>query len=91
MHKFLIILNIYFSGLPGFVPGYVPDGDYKKQQIDLFSKIARSFLFAKERSFQEKATREDVEEVLKFCSDTIRYDHILSPNKKFSFNGKSQW
>jgi len=37
------------------------------------------------------ATKESIDEVLNFCSDTIKYDHVLSPEKKFSFIGKEQW
>jgi len=55
------------------------------------SDIVRSFLFAKQQSYQEKATKENVEVVLNFCSEDIKYDHVLSPDKKFSFDGKKLW
>jgi hypothetical protein len=49
------------------------------------------FLKAKGRSWQRGATSSDVDAVLSFCSDSIRYDHVLSPVKMFSFTGKDIW
>jgi hypothetical protein len=60
-------------------------------QSDTFQSIAKRFLSAKEKSYQQTATKENINEVLNFCSDTIKYNHVLSPEKKFSFTGKAGW
>lgn len=62
-----------------------------KAQTNTYSSIAKRFLIAKEKTYQQTATKENIEDVLNFCSDTIKYDHVLSPEKKFSFTGKEQW
>ena len=66
-------------------------GNYDRELQDSFLKIAKGFLLAKEKTFQEKATSQDVDSFLSFCSDSVQYEHILSPDKKFSFTGKEQW
>jgi hypothetical protein len=58
---------------------------------DKYLRIAHSFLDAKQRSWQQEATAADIDKVLYFCSDTVRYDHKLSPEKEFSFSGKDLW
>jgi len=60
-------------------------------QSEIYPTITKRFLLAKERSYQLTATKADVNTVLDFCSDTVKYDHILSPDKKFSFSEKDQW
>ena len=61
----------------------------KGQETNL--AIAKNFLLAKQASYQETAKAVDIENVLNFCNDSIAYDHVLSPNKKFSFSGKGVW
>ncbi|MDB5229653.1 MAG: hypothetical protein JWN76_458 [Chitinophagaceae bacterium] len=53
--------------------------------------ITKEFLIAKERSYQQYATAEDVVKFLSYCGDSVVYDHILTPAKKFSFTGKDIW
>lgn len=92
MKTLLVISTIHFSIL--FSPlNYhsAISGNYDRELQDSFLKIAKDFLSAKEKSFQEKATKEDVNLFLSFCSDSVQYDHFLSPEKKFSFTGKEQW
>ena len=51
--------------------------------------IIEAYLQAKQKSLQEDATREDVEKTLDFYSDTLYYEHVLSSEKKFIFQGKN--
>jgi len=53
--------------------------------------MARMFLQANENLYQITAMKSDIDKVLNFCEDSIEYDHILSPDKKFSYSGKSLW
>jgi len=58
---------------------------------DTLLRLSKEFLLSKEKAYQQKATEKDVERVLNFCSDSVNYHHILSPEKKFSFSGKDLW
>jgi hypothetical protein len=54
-------------------------------------KLATNFLSAKERAWQQHATPSDVEKIFGFVSDSVQYNHVLSPAKTFSFTGKDDW
>ncbi len=56
------------------------------QQSNLIT--VKNFLQAKEKSLQQNASKEDVEKILGFYSDSLAYEHVLSPIKKFIFHGK---
>jgi hypothetical protein len=90
MYNIMISFCICISSLV-HVDHNFSKGKYIKIQDDSLSTIAKEFLSAKLKSCQERSTREDVEAFLKFCADSVQYDHILSPGRKFSFNGKDQW
>ncbi|MEP6927705.1 MAG: hypothetical protein ABI834_08715 [Ginsengibacter sp.] len=51
--------------------------------------IVAHYLQAKQKLMQENATKEDVETILDFYSDTLSYEHVLSSEKKFIFHGKN--
>src|SRR6185312_4585433 len=76
MRLLLLFLNVYFTVQP---------------QAASHADIVRKFLFVKQQSYQQNATKENIEAVLDFCSDSVKYDHVLSPDKKFSFDGKKLW
>ena len=50
--------------------------------------IIEAYLKAKEKTMQENATKHDVENLLAFYADSLYYEHILSPEKKFIFKTK---
>ena len=50
--------------------------------------IIEAYLKAKEKTMQENATKDDVENLLAFYADSLYYEHILSPEKKFIFKAK---
>ncbi len=91
--KKTIVLIAFLS--VGFFFSSFNDGKYsissQPHTKGSLTDIAKAFLLAEEQSYQQSATRENVEAVLSFCCDTVKYDHVLSPDKKFSFSGKNQW
>ena len=56
---------------------------------DSNSSIIRSYLQAKQKIMQRDATPADVEKLMGFYSDSLYYEHVLSPEKKFIFKGKT--
>jgi hypothetical protein len=45
-------------------------------------------LLARQKSTQENASRDDIEKLMDFYADSLYYEHILSPQKKFILHGK---
>jgi len=50
--------------------------------------IIKAYLQARQKSMQEDATEKDIEKLMTFYADSLYYEHILSPQKKFVFHGK---
>src|SRR3954470_18982899 len=50
--------------------------------------IIKAYLQARQKSMQEDAGEDDIEKVMNFYSDSLYYEHVLSPEKKFVFHGK---
>ena len=50
--------------------------------------IIEAYLKAKQKTMQENATKDEVENLLAFYADSLYYEHILSPEKKFIFNAR---
>lgn len=48
----------------------------------------KNYLKAKQQAWQENATKEDVEKLLDFCSDSLYYEARAFCRKKFTFHGK---
>ena len=53
--------------------------------------IIEAYLKAKEKTMQENAIKDDVENLLAFYADSLYYEHILSPEKKFILKPKRIW
>lgn len=83
--KYLITSFMLFAQLAFIQSGIT------EQLADTNSSIAKMFLKAKENSYQVNASEKTVEAMLDFCADSVIYDHILSPEKKFGFSGKEIW
>ena len=73
---FLLALNIFHQYVP-IQTGIASNPD-----------IIKEYLRSKEKIMQHKATTEDVEKLMSFYSDSLYYEHVLSPEKKFVFHGK---
>ncbi|HYK46812.1 MAG TPA: nuclear transport factor 2 family protein [Parafilimonas sp.] len=73
---FLLIMNIFYQ--------YVPTQTSIASNADLI----KEYLKSKENIMQQNATTEDVEKLMSFYSDSLYYEHVLSPEKKFAFHGK---
>jgi hypothetical protein len=58
------------------------------QEENEYLKLVKLLLAAKEKSWEADATIADVDAVLNFYSDSLNYDHMISPTKHFSFTGK---
>lgn len=50
--------------------------------FDSNTDTIKAYLKAKEKIMQRDATTEDVEKIMDFYSDTLYYEHVLSPEKK---------
>src|SRR5664279_4180207 len=97
INKYLSGCRTKFISLPILIPclfllAYVSaQTENEIQHKESFIPMARMFLQANENLYQITAMKSDIDKVLNFCEDSIEYDHILSPDKKFSYSGKSLW
>ena len=86
MAKFIFFMLLLFLTV-----GLSAQSENKNLPDESFLTTAKMFLQANENLYQIIATESDIDKALNFCEDSIEYDHILSPEKKFSFSGKSLW
>ena len=73
---FLLALNIFYQYVPAQT-GIASNAD-----------IIKEYLKSKENIMQQNATTKDVGKLMSFYSDSLYYEHVLSPEKKFVFHGK---
>ena len=71
---FLLAMNILYQYVPAQT-GIASNPDIKE------------YLKIKEKIMQQNSTTEDVEKLMSFYSDSLYYEHVLSPEKKFAFHG----